>query len=64
MTVKQLMKKLAKLPQDAVVTIPNRYLYLEGTYEASSVETWDFGDGVEVHISTDYKKRMGGILDD
>ena len=54
MTVKQLMKKLAKLPQDAVVTIPNRYLYLEGTYEATKVEAWEN----EVHITTDYKKRM------
>lgn len=55
MTVKQLMKKLAKLPQDAVVTIPNRYLYLEGCYEATKVEAC--GDD-EVYISTDYKKRM------
>lgn len=56
MTVKQLIKKLAKLPQDAVVIIPNRYLYLEGCYEVTKVEAC--GDD-EVYISTDYKNRMG-----
>ena len=55
MTVKQLMKKLAKLPQDAVVTIPNNYYYREGCYEATKVEA--YGDD-EVCIATDYKKRV------
>ena len=55
MTVKQLMKKLARLPQDAVVTIPNNYLFIEGCYEVTKVELW--GDD-EVCIATDYKKRM------
>ena len=55
MTVKQLMKKLAKLPQDAVVTIPNDSSFLDGCYEATKVEAcWDD----EVYISTDYKRRM------
>lgn len=55
MTVKQLMKKLARLPQDAVVTIPNNYCYFEGCYEVTKVEAW--GDD-EVCIATDYKKKM------
>ena len=60
MTVKQLMKKLAKLPPDAVVTITNTYAYLEGTYEVTEVEVFDFGDNSEVEISTNYKKRLEG----
>ena len=58
MTVKQLMKKLEKLPQDAVVTIPNDSLYVDGAYEVSGVEVWDYDDSVEVYIFTDYKKRV------
>lgn len=58
MTVKQLMRKLAKLPPDAVVTITNTYTYLEGTYEVTEVEVFEIGDGSEVEISTNYKKRM------
>lgn len=55
MTVKQLMKKLAKLPQDAVVTIPNCCLYVDGYYKVTKVKLWD---NDEVSIVTDYKKRM------
>ena len=55
MTVKQLMKKLAKLPQDAVVTIPNLYLYLQGFYEATQVEAYG---NEELCITTDGRKRM------
>lgn len=55
MTVKQLMKKLAKLPQDAVVTIPNDSFFLDGCYEATNVDAC--GDD-EVYISTDYQKKM------
>lgn len=55
MTVKQLMKKLAKMPQDAVVTIPNRCLYVDGYYKVTKVELWD---NDEVSIDTDYNKRM------
>ena len=55
MTVKQVIKMLAKLPQDAVVTIPNNYFYHEGCYEVTKVEAW--GDD-EVCIATDYKKRV------
>lgn len=59
MTVKQLMKKLAKLPQDAIVIIPNTNHYVNGYYKATDVELWDFEDRTtEVHIDTDYKKRM------
>ena len=55
MTVKQLMKRLARLPQDAVVTIPNNYFFLEGCYEVTKVEV--YGDD-EVCIATDYKRRV------
>lgn len=55
MTVKQLARKLSKLPQDATVTMPNYSLYLDGDYKVTGVKLWDEN---EVTIVTDYKKMM------
>lgn len=55
MTVQQLIKKLQRMPQDAVVTMRNDELYIDGTYEVTSVETYDCS---EVEICTDYERRM------
>lgn len=55
MTVKQLARKLSKLPQDATVTMPNYSLYLDGDYKVTGVELWDEN---EVMIVTDYKKMV------
>lgn len=55
MTVKQLVRKLSKLPQDATVTMPNYSLYLDGDYKVTGVKLWDEN---EVTIVTDYKKMV------
>ena len=55
MTVKQLARKLSKLPQDATVTMPNYSLYLDGDYKVTDVKLWDEN---EVTIVTDYKKMV------
>ena len=55
MTVAQLIKKLQKMPQDAVVTISNTDVYINGEYKATTIET--YSDGF-VEICTDYKKRI------
>ena len=55
MTVKQLIKKLNKMPQEAIVTMSNNSLFIDGEYEVDSVETYDCST---VEICTDYKKRV------
>lgn len=55
MTVKQLMNKLKKLPQDATVVICNEELFEDGCYKVTDV---DFDSSCnEVEIATDYKWR-------
>lgn len=54
MTVKQLIKKLSKCPEDAKVLIPNDEMYEDGMYYATNIEEYDDGT---VLIDTDYKKR-------
>ena len=55
MTVKQLMNKLKKLPEDATVIIHNDEIYEDGYYKATDI---DFDPSCnEVEISTDYKRR-------
>jgi len=55
MTVKQLMNKLKKYPEDANVVLDNDESCLDGIYFATSVEEYE--EGV-VLIATDYKKRL------
>ncbi len=55
MTVKQLIKKLSKYPEDAEVLIPNDEMFEEGKYYATSIEEYDNG---AVLIDTDYEKRF------
>lgn len=55
MTVLQMIKKLQKMPQDAIVTMSNNADYVDGEYETTSVETYDCKT---VEICTDYKKRI------
>lgn len=54
MTVKQLIKKLSKCPEDAKVLIPNDAMYFDSMYYATNIEEYDDGT---VLIDTDYKKR-------
>lgn len=55
MTVKQLINKLKKYPEDAKIVVDNDECYFGGTYFATSVEEYE--EGV-VLIATDYKKRL------
>ncbi|MDT3387633.1 MAG: hypothetical protein LIR46_07745 [Bacteroidota bacterium] len=54
MTVKQLIKKLSKCPEDAKVLIPNDAMYEDGMYHATCIEEYDDGT---ILIDTDYKKK-------
>lgn len=54
MTVKELIKKLSKCPEDSEVLIPNDSMHLDGHYYVTNIEEYD--DGTIV-IDTDYEKR-------
>ena len=55
MTVAQLIKKLQRMPQDAIVTMSNNDNWVNGEYEVKSVETYDCST---VEICTDYRRRF------
>lgn len=54
MTVKQLIKKLSKCPEDAEVLIPNNDMHIFGSYYVTDIE--EYNDGT-ILIDTDYEKR-------
>lgn len=58
MTVEQLIKKLKRMPQDAIITVINDALYVDGEYKATSVETYDCKT---VTICTNYEKRIDNL---
>lgn len=55
MTVKQLINKLKKYPEDAKVVLDNDESHIDGIYFATGVEEYE--EGV-VLIATDYTKRV------
>ena len=57
MTVKQLINKLNKMPEDATVFVYNDNAYFDGSYKvvSSEVEYFDYNNSVVV--GTDYKYR-------
>ena len=57
MTVKQLINKLNKMPEDANVFVYNDSAYFDGSYKvvSSEVEYFDYDNSVVV--GTDYKHR-------
>ena len=55
MTVEQLIKKLQRMPNDAIVMMDNNNMYVNGEYEVKSVKRWDDNT---VEIRTDYKHKM------
>ena len=56
MTVKQLVCKLNKMPEDATITVSNNGLWINGTYTATKVVYWKQDNTVE--IDTDYQHRL------
>ena len=58
MTVKQLMNKLKKMPEDAIITIPNSDSFFNGEYKATKVEPYEDNGKHYVGIDTDYKKAI------
>lgn len=57
MTVKQLINKLKKMPEDATVVIENNSMYFDGTYQVISSEVEHYPEDNTVIVGTDYKKR-------
>lgn len=55
MTVKQLINKLNKYPEDAKIVVDNDESCFDGIYFATSIEEYEEG---MVLIATDYKKRL------
>lgn len=57
MTVKQLIKKLSQLPEDAEVLLPNRCIFRDGYYAVTEVDDYSVSDGT-ILIDTDYKRQI------
>ena len=57
MTVKQLINKLQKMPEDATVFVYNDEAYITGSYKVTSKEVEYFDCDNSVVIGTDYKHR-------
>ena len=55
MTVKQLINKLKKMPEDATVFVFNDGTYIDGAYKVVSSEVEYFDNDNTVLIGTDYK---------
>lgn len=55
MTVKQLINKLSKMPEDAKVISVNTEMIVSGAYEIDSVENWE--DGL-VLLDSKHKKNF------
>ena len=56
MTVKQLIKKLKKMPEDATVFVYNDRAYVDGSYVVTSNDV-EWFDNNTVVIGTDYRCR-------
>jgi len=55
MTVKQLIKKLSKYPENAKILIPNDEMFEDGMYYVTNIEEYD---NDTILMDTDYKRRM------
>ena len=58
MTVKQLISKLKKVPENAIVTMDNNSMFVNGEYIVTDIRVWESDNSVE--IKTDYRKRIEG----
>lgn len=57
MTVKQLINKLNKMPENATVFVYNDNTYFDGSYKVVSSEVEYFDYDNSVLVGTDYKHR-------
>jgi hypothetical protein len=57
MTVRQLANKLKKFPEDAIITVANDDLFVNGEYVATGIEYYK--EDNTVLIETNYKKKLG-----
>lgn len=55
MLVKDLIRKLEKCDQDAIIAVENVSLYIDGTYEDTEVETYE--EGI-VYVATNHEKLL------
>ena len=60
MTVKQLMNKLKRMPEDAKVVIYNNEMYCKGMYYATEAEYDETMGEPQVEIMTDYARIAKG----
>lgn len=58
MTVKQLIDKLKKMPEDATVVVENDGMWVDGTYKVTSKEVDYFPEYDFVVIGTDYERKV------
>ena len=58
MTVKQMINKLKKVPENAIVTMCNDSMFVKGEYIVTDIRVWESDNSVE--IKTDYRKRIEG----
>lgn len=64
MTVKQLIHKLNKMPEDASVVISNCSLFKNGIYEVTGIRNINLnGDKLDIEITTNYSKLIKEIKD-
>lgn len=56
MTVEKLIKKFKNVPKDAVVTIRNDEMWVDGEYVVSGIDYDESTNTVEIY--TDYTKRI------
>ena len=57
MTVKQLINKLKKMPEDATVYVFNDSAYEDGSYKVTSKEVEYFNYDNSVAVGTDYEHK-------
>lgn len=60
MTVKELIKKLSKMPQEAEIVMFNSHSYIDGMYYVTKVSYDETMGEPQVEIETDYKKIAKG----
>lgn len=60
MTVKQLIRKLSKCPEDAKVIMYNSDAYIDGMYYVTEVTTNDTMGESQVEIGTNYERMVKG----